>query len=82
MGLETDWSELKKHDFDNISAYLIKKQERVQSKRFKDENPAVVRSIMVSEIVEERDPEKERHRDFDNPKLPKVMKIDKTENES
>ena len=32
VGLETDWSELRKHDIDNMTAYMAKKEERIQLK--------------------------------------------------
>ena len=30
-----DWSVLRKHDFDNMSTYLAKKDERTKAKKFK-----------------------------------------------
>lgn len=30
-----DWSSLRKHDYDNISAYYSKKDERIKSKKMK-----------------------------------------------
>ena len=56
-GKGTDWSELKKHEFDNVSLYLAMKKERLSQKRpevtkFVSDNHELLPSGEVSLVTE------------------------------
>ena len=68
IGAGTVWSELKKHEFDNMSTYLAKKQERLSSQR----GPAVVEPIGDNKRLSS-DPASSTTEDTGQPsKLPKL----------